>query len=861
MLKPKETRQRIIRLSAGLGLASLGLFNLALPVLALGTAAGTTISNTATATFDGDGDGTPDETTQSNTVTLTIAEVAGVTNVAQLPVDTNGGSVIPGDTVRFPFDITNTGNDETDIFIPAAITTTNLTNPILLVDTDGDGINDYSINGAGTITPTGTPTVTLTATPGGYLISSVDADATITVTIQGTVQAGLTSGDQVTARLGDTNSNDSSNPNSQNQPDAADTALANEVRTVDNNTADGNTTAPVNGEREAADTSEPLIVGTVANQPLAVATIFKTATSVDDQGDANINNDVISYGLSLNVAVDAPASVADDYTAADLVGTPINIDRGSGAASETVILVSDAIPTDTTLSGTPVAPTGWEIVYTTTALGTAPTAATWTTTQPATPTRVGFIRSGTVAANTTVTGFVISVEATTVALATTPIYNLAQVFGQTEGDANNNIVYDESGDQNPNNFDNNGNPPLEADGVTPDPYGEYTPAEDLGNADEEFTTGGADTGNNNTGNGVDGEPNVVLLNAPPEPPAPGNLLNGPLNTAGATGTVGNNDDTTNAAIAEGVSTGGSINPAAYTFTNSVRNVSGVDLDNIILRPISPTDANTVCTTCDYVVDPLLDGTTVTIAYDLNGDGDTSDTGESAVYTWNAGSFNSPPAVEIPTLLVGQEIDYSVTVDLPNGAAYQGYSIPIVSYVNNDGNDVFNPANELINNITIDTLYTGFLQLTKQAQILYADGTSSVIFGVAPDGTTTATPARQPAPGDRIRYIVTYQNISTASSGTGNIVLSAAQLTVTENGFTSNTWARDTDFNGELDTSNVPGSAVVTTGTVSYFNGNPVVAGSDISGTTAATDVTEYRNAVGTVDPGESGSFSFQRLVN
>ncbi len=143
-------RQRIIRLSAGLGLASLGLFNLALPVLALGTAAGTVISNTATATFDGDGDGTPDERATSNTVEVTIAEVAGITNVAQLPIDTTpDGAVNSGDIVQFPFEITNIGNDATGIFIPDAITTTNLINRETYLDVNGDGVPDYFLPGGG----------------------------------------------------------------------------------------------------------------------------------------------------------------------------------------------------------------------------------------------------------------------------------------------------------------------------------------------------------------------------------------------------------------------------------------------------------------------------------------------------------------------------------------------------------------------------------------------------------------------------------------------------------------------------------------------------------------------------------------
>ena len=67
-------------------------------------------------------------------------------------------------------------------------------------------------------------------------------------------------------------------------------------------------------------------------------------------------------------------------------------------------------------------------------------------------------------------------------------------------------------------------------------------------------------------------------------------------------------------------------------------------------------------------------------------------------------------------------------------------------------------------------------------------------------------------------------------------------------------------NGVIDTQNVPGSAVASKGTVQFYNGNPVTPGVDQAGSTAASDVTQYTNTVGTVNPGESGTFTFQRLV-
>ena len=63
-----------------------GLGAIAAPAFADGTAAGTSIDNTATATYDNpDAPGTPFNAT-SNTVRVTVAEVAGVTEIGRAHV-------------------------------------------------------------------------------------------------------------------------------------------------------------------------------------------------------------------------------------------------------------------------------------------------------------------------------------------------------------------------------------------------------------------------------------------------------------------------------------------------------------------------------------------------------------------------------------------------------------------------------------------------------------------------------------------------------------------------------------------------------------------------------------------------------
>ncbi len=305
----------------------------------------------------------------------------------------------------------------------------------------------------------------------------------------------------------------------------------------------------------------------------------------------------------------------------------------------------------------------------------------------------------------------------------------------------------------------------------------------------------------------------------------------------------------------------------------------------MLRPISPTEANLVCATCDYssvgfdvngneIEIDIPDGTTVTITLPVQ-------TGvaaeQTADYLWNGTSFNltSAAQVSIPTLAAGQSLNYTVTVDLPSVTspasavtAFDAYSIPVIAYVNNDTNTTFDFAAEGEgSNIKIDRLYAGYLKLTKEVQVRYANGTTS---GFVEEGASLPT---QPGPGDTLEYRITYENIATPAtgSGTGNILLPANSVEIVDNGLSvdlngasitdGNNWALDNDTNGAIDTSHVTNGATAQFGTIQFFNGNPAVLGIQQTGTTAATDVTQYINNVGTVNPGNTGTFTFQRKIN
>ena len=95
-----------------------GLGAIATPAFADGTAAGTSIDNTATATYDNPDDPTKPFNATSNTVKVTVTEVAGITVTPLSTIDRNGGIVAVNDIIDYEFKVTNVGNDTTEFYIP-----------------------------------------------------------------------------------------------------------------------------------------------------------------------------------------------------------------------------------------------------------------------------------------------------------------------------------------------------------------------------------------------------------------------------------------------------------------------------------------------------------------------------------------------------------------------------------------------------------------------------------------------------------------------------------------------------------------------------------------------------------------------
>jgi hypothetical protein len=856
--KRKHQTNRLYQPLAIVALLSAGILQPILPVLAVGAPGGTPITNTATATFDNPNGGTV--TVQSNTVSITVAEVAGISVTNAGFTDTNGGSVTTDDVLYYDFKITNTGNDATELYLPAPVLT-------------GATLQTYTI-----ISQNGTAS-TITIPPGGSLTSAIAgltntgvllADQYITVRVEVKVTA-TNVGDSVTVALGETN-------------DTAEN-LNTEVRTKDTSApyagaGEANLAgAPLNGEQEGTATNT-VTVGIVPKYK-SFATVLKTNAAPNLNNTSTSADDSIQYSLQLKVNNSAPVGTTG-YTVTDL--QPVESVKfstsktGASPSAKNVVIMSDAIPSGTRLAdptdtgySAPVVPTDssgiiWKVWYAYNSTiasanvnGNSPLEEVWTDQAPASVTeaatikRIAFVKEGAVAKGVTATPGTFTVITTGLTTGGA-VYNVAQVVGQAESGVNKPLVYDESGDQNPSNFD----------GSTPGANSDLTPT--LFNTDTTVTGTVTDTTpanndpGNNTGSGTGGENNVVTIAAP----VVAGLLNGPNGAPSATGITDSQDDFTNKTIS-GVSGNQSTsvpltsNPNAITFDNTI--ASSVTLNNVVLRPIDAAAAKGVDSVpgndASYDVSAAIPAnTTVTITATVAG------VLRTATYTYTSGTFNLTSSttagagdatanpIIFATLNGGVSVGYKVDVDLPQTGtnSLQGYSIPIVAYVEGEGvgqtgYGVLNPTDQSPN-LTIDRLYTGFMKVDKQVRVLDATGTVIMPF--------TATPTYLPRPGEILEYRINYQNIATAPAGSGSVTLSATNFNVVEDGLSTNNWAGLT--------THVLTKAVATLGSVSFYNSTIAVA-TPGAGVAEATSNTGYVNTIGTVAPTATGNFMFQRKLN
>ncbi len=364
------------------------------------TAGGTTIENQASATYS-DGSGN-NYSTVSNTVTVTVANVSGLTIT---PDAGSHASIVPGQqNVVYPFTVTNTGNFADQVRFLANGQSVQLTGSATLsramIDVDGSG----TINAGD---------VDILTNSADVLSASIAQNGSFVVLVEVGVNANAAPNSVVNVQLGDTTTN---SPTFDNQP--ANTSVR-EVRTV--------STASVNGLREArGDVSAT--VDTDAQLQLHL-----TAPS----GPVALGS-TISYGWEVcSTGLRAVQSVT-------LPNAP--------SGSNTGVFIIAPVPVGTSLATGQTFPAG--TLYSVSPLTVTPLNAFYTTTAPAdlsTVRRVAFNVGATLAVGTCSATIPMQVTITTTD-ATLDIYEIGDTFGTTTVG---NTITDQSGDTVSNAGDGN----------------------------------------------------------------------------------------------------------------------------------------------------------------------------------------------------------------------------------------------------------------------------------------------------------------------------------------------------------------------------------------------------------------------
>jgi hypothetical protein len=366
------------------------------------TPGGTTISNQASATYS---DGTNSYSTVSNTVTVTVSNVSG------LSITPDAGSnptIVGGQTgVIFNFTLTNTGNftDQVHFLASGASASLSGSSPATITNVVIDKDNSGTINGGDTSLTGGSP---------------VDSDpilqnGSIHVLVEVSVNGGATAGQSVQVFLGDAATG---SPSYDNQAVVA-VVPSHEVRTV--------SASSVNGQREARGD----ISSSVVNDALIQLTLNAPPGPVDLGSD-------ITYSWSVqNVG-------ARNATAITLNGVP-------------AVYIIAPIPVNTVLKSGQTFPAN--TLYSTDLLTTLPLSASWSTTPPSPLSltkRIAFPIAAPLAPGPATTPINMVVTVNTGIDASVPIDEIGDVFAQnslaTSG------IRDQSdipGSETPNNGDGN----------------------------------------------------------------------------------------------------------------------------------------------------------------------------------------------------------------------------------------------------------------------------------------------------------------------------------------------------------------------------------------------------------------------
>ncbi len=838
------------------------------------TSPGTDIINVFTGTYDG----APTAGVRSNTVTLKIAEVAGITVTAQTPVTLQkpGGtpSLDPGETATVDFLVCNVGNDATQVFLPDIASAIGASSgaftvgkprlvrfsgtavaPINAADPVQEGIEIAAGLSTSAITPALANGGSLPAARSGETNAcQSDNPTSLVVRVPVTPRIGVAGeGDSIKIALGNTTA--SADPNAapvgtalnlQNQA-TGDPPNARSLYTIDNpGTVSGDTTGnPQNGTREAMDNAE-LIVGATYQ---AFAKVLLAQTYNNGNTPGVISDDKIDYCLAASVSDVLPEGLSSSILVSDLNPTALNVTPAANPpATDGYVLISDAIPDGLQLSKAAETPTdnNWQAVYTEDAVSIRADKAAWTTTVPADltkVTRVGFIRQTAVPKGMTTPCFKFQVQPTSTFIGGR-IANIAQLFGQSQPGPTlpnkpTQLIYDESGDQT---FNNNSDQPR----FNPDPTNAgATPANGgITNGLADIALDGRDPGpgtdarnsDTNQGNNGPADPSggtkliggeTLVTRLLPSP------VNGPESSPTAVGPQTNNDDFTNKVIIPPVN----LDPAqplsdeqtpAVSFVNTVNNPTRDPL-TLLLLPTPPSDPKALPDGTKVTLSrPGLESATATYLYN-------SATGFTFLSGTGGPTATQPlTLVEIPSQGTA---NYNVTIDLPNALQMREYPVPITAFADQGtpGLDADDPAN-----VTIDRLYTGFIRVIKEARILASDGTEILGFTTDQSQLGAASEANR-----LIEYRITYENLSQAGTS-GNLTLPAQNFELQEDGTTgTNNWFALTD---DLKTGSSPaGTATTTLGT--------------LEATIDSGDIKVYTLKVPDLQPGEKGTLTFQRRIN
>jgi hypothetical protein len=358
------------------------------------TPGGTQINNQASASYS-DGNGN-NFSTVSNTVTVTVANVSGLTITPD--AGTNSTVVAGQQNVDFVFRVTNTGNFSDQVRFLANGQSVRVVGPATIQSAVILGPNtDILGNGA--------DVVSASIAQNGYVDVRVRVNINANAAAASTVQVLL--GDAPVNGAGDTTYDNVATSGSPS---------TNEVRTVSGSS--------VNGLREA-------------------------------RGDmtASVENDA-----QLQVTLTVPAGpVALGSTLSYQMQT-CNVGQRSASTmtlgGTTGIFLVAPVPAGTSLASGQTFPAG--TLYTTSSLTTAPSAATWTSAAPGTlssVTRVAFNLGNSLAASACGASITMQVTITT-ANASTPIYEIVETFGSNSVAS---TISDQSGDAVANRGDSNAN--------------------------------------------------------------------------------------------------------------------------------------------------------------------------------------------------------------------------------------------------------------------------------------------------------------------------------------------------------------------------------------------------------------------